>query len=70
LVLSFWFSSPKSLRHLWRKRVDAGLERAVDVTGVVALGRGTGRKGCEVVVGLLGGGRADAVIGVLTCGFT
>jgi len=34
-------------------------------SGFRTKGRRTGRKGCEVVVGLLGGGGADAIIGGL-----
>jgi hypothetical protein len=57
LVLSFWFSSPKSLRRRWRKSLDAGLERAassVDVTGVVALGLKGGALGGKAARSLSG----------------
>jgi hypothetical protein len=54
LALSFWFSSPKSLRC---KSVDVGLQRAVDVTGVVALelkGGALGRKAARSLSGCRG----------------
>jgi hypothetical protein len=54
VALSSWFSSPKSLRC---KSVDVGLQRAVDVTGVVALelkGGALGRKAARSLSGCRG----------------